>query len=528
MADQILQQKIYPWDGGQDSTRNPVLISPKDIVDSNNIVYTTYTTKRKRPGLSDAFSFRPSGNKKILGGVDFWRLGSQYVVYYDGQNLKAISPVNATIDIITGSTSLPVDEVVSFTAFQGLLIACFSGGTTLPQAWTQSGTMFDLQSIANGCPMGPFGRIFLNKFWIPDPLIPGRILHTNTSTANDFTGGDAGYIDLDVNDNDPDGITAIFPPLMGNLYISKRYSIYRISPVILSDGSLTFSVLKISDGVGCLSHNAAVSTEDAVFFPSERGFQMLESSNKLSAVDSSFLSKDIQPSWTSETNFKRTQYMNGVYDFGLNSVLWTFPSVGSNFSSDVWGLSLAAGKWYRWRNFGQNSIFSYSDRTNKKRVSVCGSSTGDFGKLDLNNTTDYGVPISCDVTTGIICPSGSPDDNYSFNYISPVFVPQQSGKFTLIFKVDGQVVDTLEYNMTDDTLGADTGVDFTLGQSVLGGTPQVKLVKQPTRGYGMFYQILISHEPTVQDENEGDVGFEILGVVVDVTPTTKSIGERIA
>lgn len=525
MPTQLLQQKIYPWDGAQDSTRNPVLISPKDIVDSNNIVYTTYSTKKKRPGLSQAFSFRPPGSNKILAGIDFWRLGSQFVVYYDGLRIRAISPQNGTIDDISGSFTIPVDEVVSFTAFQGLLIIFFSGGLTPPKKWPQSGL---IENLSINAPNAAFGQVFLNKLWVPDPSVPGRILHTNTGTADDFLGGDAGAVDLDVNDNDPDGITAIFPPLFGNLYISKRFSIYRISPVILNTGDLVFSVFKISDGIGCIAHNGAVATETTIVFPSNRGFHMIDPSNKLSAIDSTFLSRDIQPVWTQETNFKRTQYIRGVYDFDLNSVIWTFPSIGSNFPSDVWGFSLVVGKWYRWRDFEQTSIFAYSDRSTRKRVTICGSKRGDFGILDLQQTTDYGVPISCDVSSGIICPNGAPDETFSFNYLAPIFVPQISGKFIIILKIDGRVVDTLEYNMKDTSLGDMLAIDFVTGASVLGGIPQVKLVKQSTKGYGMFYQLIVRHEPTTDDENQGDIGFEILGINVDVSPTSKSVGERIA
>jgi len=41
MPEALLQQKIYPYDGAYDATKHPLLISPKDVVDSQNIIYTT-------------------------------------------------------------------------------------------------------------------------------------------------------------------------------------------------------------------------------------------------------------------------------------------------------------------------------------------------------------------------------------------------------------------------------------------------------------------------------------------------------
>ena len=122
MPETTLQQKIYPWDGAFDATKNPLLIAPKDVVDSNNIVYTTYSTKKKRPGTSSLFETRIPGNAPFLGAIDFWRLGSQRLVVYNGLEIYSINPNSGAIDNISTGVTIPRYESISFKAFLGLLI----------------------------------------------------------------------------------------------------------------------------------------------------------------------------------------------------------------------------------------------------------------------------------------------------------------------------------------------------------------------------------------------------------------------
>ena len=522
MPESILQQKIFPYDGGFDATKHPLLISPKDVVDSQNLVYTTYSTKRKRPGLTQAFKFKIPGNRKILAGQDFWRLGTQRVCVYNGRQILAIKAPNGEVDDISLTFPVPVDDAVSFTVWLGLLIVCFSDGVTSPKAWVGAGQLFDLHPTA---PNAPFCRVWLNKLWMPDPSVPGRILHSAPGSV-DFTAPGSGSIDLGINDDDPDGITAIFPPQFGNLYVTKRFSVYRINVVTLSDGTIDFGFTKISDGIGCISHNAVAASPSTIFFPSDAGIHYFASSDKLSGVETDEYSQEIQPLWVNQVNFKRAKYMSGIYDKKLKSYLIVYPSESQSFSNDLWGYSLPNGKWYRWREYNQTCIFRYVEATSKKLLTMLGSKEGDLGYLDESKNRDYNKPISISLQSGIISPGGSPDDQFSFQYIAPIFVPQESGSFTISYKIDGKFIETLTFNMRDDEGGDRLGIEFVTGISVLGGLPQVKIDKRALKGYGMLYEFFIEHEGVV--EGDGDDGFEILGILFDVDRVTKKVGRTVA
>lgn len=519
MPETTLQQKIFPWDGAFDATKHPLLISPKDIVDSNNIVYTTYSTKKKRPGVSSLFDFRIPGNSPFLGGIDFWRLGSQRVVVYNGLEIYSINPITGAVDNISTGISIPRYESINFKTFLGLLIICFGDGVTPPKKYTQSGSITDLHPTA---PTAQFCQIWLNRLWMPDPTVPGRLLYTPAGSI-DFTAMGSGSIDLDISDNDPDGITAIFPPLFQKLYVAKRFSLYEINFNLLDSGDLVFSESKISDGIGCISHNAVAASPTLIFFPSDQGIHYLTPSNKLSSVDSDEYSKEIQPKWVNDTNFQRSRFMNGMYDRKLKSYLLLYPTLGDEFSSNLWGYSLAVDKWYQWRDYSHSCLFQYVNPITKQLLTAVGSRAGDLGFIDDSVRLDYGKPIQITLQSGIIIPGGTPDDQFRFMHFAPVFVPQTTGSFTISYRINGQTIETLTFDMSDTSLGDNLGQAFELAKSVLGGLPQVICESRNIEGYGMFYDFLITHQGT----DSGDDGFEILGLLLDIERLNKVIGRTV-
>ena len=520
MGESYLQHKIYPYDGGQDSTKNPILIKPEDVSYSGNIVYTTYTTKKKRPGLTYLFDDLNTVHRRMIGMYDYWRLGTQRLITWDGQKLQAINPLTQNIDNLNNGFVLPTDEAVTFVPYYGVVIIFFQDNNTIPKYWTQSGF---IQNLSPTAPLASFGRVWLNRLIVPDPSIPGRILFSKTGDPTDFTTGDAFALDLDPNDGDPDGITAIFPPFFGNLYVSKRLSLYKVTPIQFETDTV-FTYSKISDGIGCISHNAVVATEKNIFFPSDWGWHQFESTDKISEIDTSLLSLDIQPLWRDGVNFNRAKYMQSVYDRQLNSIICIYPADSFNYPTSAWGFSLTAKKWYHWPEYNQTAICRYMNYADKNLVSAAGSSVGEIGYIDHKVFRDYNKPVSIYLKSGIICPSGQPDEEYEFKYITPIFVPQPSGKFTVTMKIDGITTNVQEFDMVDSSLGDALGEDFVMGRSILGGMPTVVLDKVRIGGNGMMYQLIITHD----DDTDDGVDFELLGILIDLEPINKGTGKRVA
>ena len=552
MVDKLQQQKLYPYAGSEDLTKNPLLISPTDIIESDNIIYTTYSTKKKRPGLSQAFAKLAKMGRRVLGIKDFWRLGVQRVVVWDGQYLWSINPITSDLTNITGDNKLPIDQTVSFEAFYGFLIIFFGGGQTPIKSWNQTGTIVDLIStptIQVPHPetyyVAPFGRLFLNRLVIPDPIYKGRMLLSATNDPQDFEGADATAVDCGINDGDPVGPAAIFPEYYGNLYIGKWLSIWQISPITLDDGSIFFKPVKITGGVGCISHNGVAAVENDIFFPSHRGVHSLISTRKFAQFETDFKSLKIQNLWTKNVNFKRSQYIQSIYDIASNAVLWIYPSSSYNYPTEVLGYSMvsesvlkvstaameaaevnkATIKWFRWQSYNQTAIASYVDPNTKTLTTLVGDGAGNLSIIDPEAKTDLGKPINIFLQSGIICASGAPDDTFEFDFIMPIFVPQTSGTFRIMMKVDGKVTNDLTFSMKDDSISALLGSTFVMGQSYLGGTPIVKFDKRRIGGNGMTYQLFITHE---QAENEDPCDFELLGVMMDIDMISKTTGTKVA
>jgi hypothetical protein len=183
-------------------------------------------------------------------------------------------------------------------------------------------------------------------------------------------------------------------------------------------------------------------------------------------------------------------------------------------------------KLYRWRHYNQTALAEYIDfRTGELRTAV-GSFTGDVGFIDQSKHTDYGKRYPLIIQSGIVAPTGSPDDRYRFQFLAPIFVPQVAGTFTITYFIDGRPIETQSFSMTSEELGDPLGVDFRLALSRLGGLPQFKLEKRTINGYGMTYQLLIQFDP--QDTEDPAVDFELLGILMDVDQmSTKTVGTTV-
>ncbi len=527
MPEQLLQHKIFPYIGSLDTTKHPLLINPLDIVDVNNIIYTTYSTKRLRPGISPLFttSRKPFGGARCLNSIDYWRGGNQFLIVLQNNRIKIINN-DGVVDDITGDLQIDSSETVSFLKIQGLVILFFSSGTKVPYKWTGTGLITPLTD--GFIPNATMGRMFLNSLFIDDPSVPGRIYKSVTGDITDFTSIDAQQFDFEINDGDPDGVTAIFPPFNNSLYVTKRFSIYALTPNYDAEGGIFFAQRSIySEGIGCNSHNAVVSVEGLIFFTSDHGVHILKDSDKVSGIESDFVSAKIQTIYADSINFSRAAFMKAIYDVKTSSYLLLYPSVGEQYCNALFGYSIRAGDWYKWDNYNQSTFCKRINKDTKSIDTVVFSNDGDVGYIDQSVNSDYGVRYPCYLQSGIISPAGKPDDAFVFKYITSIFVPQATGTFTLSYFINGVFQETLTFNMVSSQRTNPLGDGFTLGiRSRLGGGPLLKLEKQTIHGDGLFYSWYIEYNPS----NNTDVSeyFELLGILVDVDGAEKTIGEVVS
>lgn len=517
------QHKIYPYSGSQNSTVHPVLLDAKDVTFSDNIIYTLSSTKKIRPGLSSYFdNQKPSGSSPILKGKEFnfWdstnnRITTRFVYFQNGE-VKAINPENQIIQTIASGLSDAYPVVIE--VFFGLLILFIGDGQTIPLKWNGIGLMSNLYS--DGSTYTPRrGRKFMNRLWIDDPEIPGRIYGSKTNDPTDFTDSDAKTIDLNVNDGDPDGITAFMPPKDKVMYIGKRHSLFSLTPQYVGS-NLEFVPNEISTDadIGCISHNGCVSAGGNVFFPSERGYHKLISSDVIIGIDTQFTSAKIQNDWTNEVGSFNSQFINACYSPKHNSIFILYPQSQDQYANSLFGYSLTTNDWYSWYNFNQVDVARITNFNTKKRETVFMSFEGDIGLLDDDVTTDYGQKYTMKIKSGTIVPTRFPDSKYSFKYVDFIFKPSSSGSFTFYFRVNGRLIDSYEIPITSPEGTSVLGEEFLLALSNLGGVNNTQIYTQKLKGDGIFYDFLITFTPDSDSER-----LEIIGLNVDAEPIQRQL-----
>jgi len=535
MAEKLASHKIYPYSGSQNSTVHPALLDASDIVYSDNIIYTLSNTKKIRPGLVKSFnSQKPTGSEAILSGIDFnfWsstdnRIKNYFVYAQKSGDVIAFDKTTQTHRVI--KSGINVNFPIVFETFYGLLVMCVGDRETIPQKW--NGTtplMSDLFSDGSTY-KSTICRKFLNKLWIDDPTVPGRAIGSVTNDPTDFSGAGSETIDFNVNDGDPVGLTAFLPPKDKVMYVGKWNSLYSLTPTYVGS-TLVFVPNEISTNadIGVVSHNGCTSAGGSLYFPSQRGYHRLITSDVIIGLDTQFASAKIQADWTREVSMQYAGFISACYSVEHNSIFVLYPRDEDVEANHLFGYSLISQDWYSWYNFNQSFVVTCMDATTRKNKATFLSRDGDIGVLDDDYVSDYGKFYTMKIKAGVITPNGIPEASYEFKFANFVFTPSSSGTMSFAMLIDGKHLNykTIPISPTnstyDTTQYGELGENFILGLMNLGGVPSVYLYPQELKGSGTFYTFLIQFTPTSNSES-----LEILGILVDVIASSiqkKGIG----
>src|SRR4030095_279393 len=77
-----------------------------------------------------------------------------------------------------------------------------------------------------------------------------------------WSGGTSDIFNIDLGASDPVGITTLSPTLFGRMYVGKFNSIYELQT--FAGGQ---SINPLVDGIGMISHNATIATQNDIIFP---------------------------------------------------------------------------------------------------------------------------------------------------------------------------------------------------------------------------------------------------------------------
>lgn len=341
---------------------------------------------------------------------------------------------------------------------------------------------------------------YLSRVWANDKSNPDRVHYSETAAIDVWQGaGDSGALDVTSGDGDNRGITAIFP-FKGILFVGKAQSKHRI----IGNSPENFVIEPVSLGMGVEAQGGVVAVDEQdVFYVSRRGIHSTVTTNNYGDTESSFLSQKIQPIFSAFPQ-QRLKFIEGAFIPQLNSVAFSVTEKGQLFNNSLYLYNILLQAWFRWPNIActtltrrlVNNQFRLIWGTNRGRVLQ--AQNGTFSDLG-----DRG--ISYRVKTGSLYPGQNPQSMKRFRNLSLLFKPTGNFAFTCIYKIDNYAEQALQF--AQEAGGARLGVDFVLGESVLGVNNVLQPYTQPMEGIGRGVTLEIVN--TGSDEQVEVYGFMI-------------------
>lgn len=517
---------IFPAARGLDKTSIVGTSHPASMVNCDNLIFSINGSRKKFWGLNTYYrsGFTPTISNDMRGIYDYWRNSSgvqvHKVVAFAGGKLWADAADGRFVDV-TGTSSLVVDDAISFDVFAGYLIACFEG--TVPFSWNMTGNFGTLnaacvaatgQALPGGgaAAIFKFCRIHRRRLWLAgNPLYPNVIYYSAPDNPLDWQlASGAGSISIDAGDSDPIGINGIFPSFYDDLYVPKRRSLYRVKEVYAADlGSSIFQLQPVVKGIGCIAHNSAVATPNDIIWASERGIHSLAATDRYGDVDATFLSFPIHEYYQEGVNFLRSENMWGVYDPEANSYWLAYTQRGANTNNALIAYNISMKELYTREDFDCAAMCSYVDSRFKSRTLV-GTESLNIGVYDPEIVDDFGEGKSMSFSTPVIYPLGSPHITCGFKVLWLFLKPQETGTINVTYQIDGKTTQTVSVDQTG--VGSSLIGTAVIGTAIIGGTGDIKKVAVPLVGEGSGIQFVFSNIPDSEDTNED---CEIYGYVLE-------------
>lgn len=492
------------------SSENPIAIDRSKLVNADNILVATVPTRRKRGGMElySTSTFQNTASYPVSGvpirGIDeYWRTASNAgnptadIFLHQANKVWSIDDRNTKGVDRTGALVLSSDGVPSYQVFNQSIY--FTSTITADGYNKWDG--FSASAVAANAPAdGPgkylgthIGRMIMtgnNDF-------PFRVYYSAAFDPESWTtisGG--GSFDLDA-DGDPEGITG-HVSFQNRLYVFTRQSTYEIT----GSTAATFAVLRVSNGIGCVSHASIATVPNDVIFASDRGVHSIKQLDAGRQTESTFLSRDIQRLWTSLINATRFKQCQAMYSEDINCYLISVVSGADTTNSDVFVYNIEFGTWTQWKDINARAISS-AMISNKKNI-IIGRENGQIAFLNRPSRTDFGSVYNAQFETGMLYP-GELGREKVFKNVTLWISTDAASTINVNWNIDGRRSGMRSYPIGSNN--ALLGSTFILGQSALGIAQYLPYtVSIDDIGYGI--------QLTVQLTGPGDI--EVYGFILEV------------
>src|SRR3990167_7470897 len=168
--------------------------------------------------------------------------------------------------------------------------------------------------------------------------------------------------------------------------------------------------------------------------------------------------------------------MIAVYDQPSNCYLLSYASSGSSENDRVIGVNIKSGEFFEWESVYYPVLTRYFDLGRK--MTLVGDNSKGLGILDDKETTNFGDPISVDISTGVIFPLQNPKAIVNFTKVWLFAKPTlDTTTVSLTYWINGDKINTIDF----DTEGGGTsfeGIDAVAIGSLKIGTDKIGKNKQ--------------------------------------------------
>ncbi len=444
----------------------------------------------------------------------FTSAGRLYLIDTTSGVRTLISDIGTTYTIPTGGLTK-----ASVVVFDNRLMVATEGAANglkhyFPTDFSGSGVLEDVTNTAgfDATPKPSFLQTHLGRLWCNDKAMPDRLHYCETGNYAVWQGaGDSGAMDIGAGDGDPEGLTAIFPPFKGVMFVAKRTKLYKMSGQYPEN----FYPERVASSLGCVSHQAVAAVDqDDVIFVSDKGVHSSVTTDAYGDFAQNYISADIQKTINDLWVRSRQKFIQAAYLPQTNSVAFCVAEDDDTTQQQVYLYNVALKQWYKWPSISCAAVCVSND-TDQQRFyfgrndgRVAQSATGQ--KYDVDTDGDQtAIPLT--ITTGIIYPNNNILNTNAFKRLGLVFKPSGVQSFTVTLKIDNfsTQVFTFTNGGTQDLLGS----TFILGTSILGLRTQVaSTYTQPVDGYGRGFKL------TVEQTGVDEFG-ELFGFVMFYEPS---------
>jgi hypothetical protein len=348
-----------------------------------NVIFEVDKTLRKVGGNTPINSLAIASTPEILGMYDYWFEASgsftqKFVAVTDNGKVYK-EDMDGTFDDITGGATIANDAIPVFCQAHETLLIFFHNIATppVPLKWTGSGDVATYTNAPNGR-----GAVFHNgRVWIWGTLaFPSRIYYSASNNIEDFSGLDAGALDLDIGDGDriigaasyKDALIVFKGPNKGKIYV-----IHGTAP---TGGDAYRKNILVRD-IALQSHNSIVPVGDDLWFMSDQAIHSLQATEAYGNFKGAFLTRHLRKFFREDVNRTRLNQVWGVNYALKDSVLWVMPGAGQTANTLTFGLSYAdlqdkgGLKPFTWTRSGQSAALRVHPTTKAREV-VFGSTGG--------------------------------------------------------------------------------------------------------------------------------------------------------